>query len=164
MPYQLPEEFTRLAAKDRTVFIRAYPVKSTISKHGWGTLVCRFYSSIRWSRSEKDLLLILWAVDFAMRVTTGSFVLLVVLILSAVSFSQLPSSRCDSTRRALEECSFLTQIEPPPDRLFALKLGSLDRAAMLAESSEGTTDGKPASEEATHTPVLPKKEGFHWGR
>jgi hypothetical protein len=99
-----------------------------------------------------------------MRVTTGSFVLLVVLILSAVSFSQLPSSRCDSTRRALEECSFLTQIEPPPDRLFALKLGSLDRAAMLAESSEGTTDGKPASEEATHPPVLPKKEGFHWGR
>ena len=110
------------------------------------------------------MLLLLWAFDFAMRVTTGSFVLLVVLILSAVSFSQLPSSRCDSTRRALEECSFLTQIEPPPDRLFALKLGSLDRAAMLAESSEGTTDGKPASEEATHPPVLPKKEGFHWGR
>ena len=98
MPYQLPEEFTRPAAKDRTVFIRPYPVKSTITKRGWETLVCRFYSSIRWSRSEKDMLLLLWAFDFAMRVTTGSFVLLVVLILSAVSFSQLPSSRCDSSK------------------------------------------------------------------
>ena len=138
-------------------------MKSTITKRGWETLVCRFYSSIRWSRSEKDMLLLLWAFDFAMRVTTGSFVLLVVLILSAVSFSQLPSSRCDSSRRALEDCSSLTPIEPPPDQLFTLKLGSLDRTAMLAESSEGTTDSKPASEEATHPPVLPKKEGFHWG-
>src|SRR5580700_4813474 len=99
-----------------------------------------------------------------MRVTTGSFVPLVVLILSAVSFSQLTSSRCDSSKRALQDCTSLTPVEPPPDQLFALKLGSLDPTAILAESSEGTTDSKPASEEATHPSVLPKKEGFHWGR
>ena len=124
----------------------------------------RFYSSIRWSRSEKDLLLLSWPFDFAMRVTTGSFVLLVVLVLSAVSFSQLPSSRCDSSKRALEDCTSLTQVEPPPGEIFAFKLGSLDRIAMLTESSEGTTDSKPSSEGAMNAPVLPKKEGFHWGR
>jgi hypothetical protein len=42
MPYQLPEEFTRLAAKDRTVFIRPYPVKSTITEHRWETLAADF--------------------------------------------------------------------------------------------------------------------------
>src|SRR5579863_5158371 len=99
-----------------------------------------------------------------MTVTSGRCVLVVVLILSAVSFGQLPSSRCDSGKKTLEDCTSLTPVEPPPDQLFALKSGSLDRTAMLAESPEGTTESKPASEGAAHPPVLPKKEGFHWGR
>jgi hypothetical protein len=69
-----------------------------------------------------------------MRVVTGSFVLLVVLLLSPASFSQLPSSRCDSSKSALEDCTALTQFEPVQDQVFASKTSLPDRSAMVAES------------------------------
>jgi hypothetical protein len=99
-----------------------------------------------------------------MRVATGSSVLLVVLLLSAVCFSQLPSSRCDSSKNALENCTFLTQFEPVQDQIFISKGSPLDRSAALAESSEATTDSEPASGGTTIAPVPSQKEGFHWRR
>jgi hypothetical protein len=99
-----------------------------------------------------------------MRVATGSSVLLVVLLLSAVCFSQLPSSRCDSSKNALENCTFLTQFEPVQDQIFISKGSPLDRSAVLAESFEATTDSEPASGETTIAPVPLQKQGFHWRR
>ena len=104
-----------------------------------------------------------------MRVIAGSFVLFVVLLLSILllsplCFGQLPSSRCDSTKSALEECSSLTPFEFPQDKIIAFKKNPLDHSAGQAESSEPTTDSEPASREATLTPVPPLTQGFHWHR
>ena len=100
-----------------------------------------------------------------MRVIAGSSVLFVVLLLSilllsAVCFGQLPSSRCDSTKSALEECSFLTPFESPPDKIFGFKKSSLDHSAVLAESSEPTTGSETASREAALAPVSPAEAGL----
>jgi hypothetical protein len=97
-----------------------------------------------------------------MRVTTGSFVLLVVLLLSAVSLSQLPSSRCDLSASPLEDCPFLTQIEPAQERVLASEGTALDRSGVLPQSSEATTDSDPASGETAIAPVPLDGEGFHW--
>jgi len=95
-----------------------------------------------------------------MRVTAGSSVLLVV-TLSAVCFGQLPSSRCDSSQSALEDCAFLTQVEPQQDGIFTPQGSSLDRSAAPTDSS-AATDREPASEGAAIAPVPREPEGFHW--
>src|SRR5208283_415732 len=88
----------------------------------------------------------------------------VVLVFSAVCFSQLPSSRCDSSKSALEDCTFLTPFEPVQDQIFTSKSGSLDRSAVPAESSEAATNRMPSSTEATIASMPPRTEGFHWRR
>jgi hypothetical protein len=104
-----------------------------------------------------------------MRVIAGSFVLFVVLLLSILllsplCFGQLPSSRCDSTKSALEECSSLTPSGFPADKNFVFKNSPLDHSAGQAGSSEPTTDNEPALPEATLAPVPLLKQGFHWHR
>jgi hypothetical protein len=75
-----------------------------------------------------------------MRLTTGSSILPVVLLFSAVCYSQLPSSRCDSSKSPLAECTFLTQFEPLRDQFLTSESSALDRSAVLAENSEETRD------------------------
>ena len=99
-----------------------------------------------------------------MRVTTGSAVLLVVLFVSEVCFSQLPSSRCDLSKSALEDCTSLTQFVSVKDKVFTYQSGYLDRSAVPAESSEGTTNSIPSSREAAIAPMPSQTEGFHWRR
>jgi hypothetical protein len=99
-----------------------------------------------------------------MRVTAGSSVLLVVLSLSEVCFSQLPSSRCDSSGSALEDCTFLTQFDPVQDQILTSKKNPLDRSAVLALPSEAPANSEPASGEATAAPSPLHTEGFHWHR
>jgi hypothetical protein len=97
-----------------------------------------------------------------MKVTTGSSVVLVLLLFSAVCFGQLPSSRCDSSNSTLEDCTSLTQLQPVQDQVFVSKGSPLDNPAVPAESSEVTTDSKPGSVGAAIVSVPPQKEGFHW--
>ncbi len=96
-----------------------------------------------------------------MRVSLGSSVFLV-LLLSAVCFSQLPSSRCDSTRGALKDCVYLTP--SAQDQLLTSQGNPVDRPALLAESSGATSDAEPDSGETTIAPEPTKQEGFHWRR
>jgi hypothetical protein len=103
-----------------------------------------------------------------MRVIAGSSVLFVplllsVLFLSSVCFGQLPSSRCDASKSAIEDCTSLTHLEFGQDEVFTAKPSPLDRSAAPAESSVTTRDGEPAWEGAA-APVLPEKQGFHWHR
>jgi hypothetical protein len=97
-----------------------------------------------------------------MRVTTGSSVLFVVVLLSAVCFSQLPSSDCDSSHRRLEDCTSLAQPEPLPG-YFTAQMNLIPRSAW-PESSRAAADAAPASEAATRAPVFSEKDGFHWQR
>ncbi len=79
------------------------------------------------------------------------------LFLSAVSFAQLPSSRCDSRQTPLAECSFVT--------------GGAGGSAADADDSDSETATSP---DATHQPLdlrmnlletsAPRKPGFRWGR
>jgi hypothetical protein len=116
------------------------------------------------SGGRKSTALAIIAALERMRVTTGSAVILVVLIFSAVCFSQLPSSRCDSSKSALEGCTFLTPFEPVQDQVFISKSSSLDRSAVPAESSEAATNRMPSSTAATIASMPPQTEGFHWRR
>src|SRR5579864_1128807 len=103
-----------------------------------------------------------------MRVITGSSVLLVtlllsILFLSLLCFGQLPSSRCDASKSAIQDCTFLTQFESGQAAVFPAGPGPLDRSAVPAESSAATTDSGPASEGAAAA-MPPEKKGFHWRR
>jgi hypothetical protein len=98
-----------------------------------------------------------------MRVTRDSSVPLVILLLSAVCFSQSPSSHCDANKSAPEGCTSLAQPEPVHDQV-SMARSLLDRRAELAESSEAATDSKPAAEKTTADALAPETEGFHWGR
>jgi len=97
------------------------------------------------------------------KVATGSSILLVVLLLPAVCYSQLPSSRCDSSKSALEDCTFLTHFDPAPQQIFPPRSSAPDRSGVLAESSEVTTD-EPVSGQTSSAPVPVQKESFHWHR
>ena len=97
------------------------------------------------------------------KVATGSSILLLVLLLPAVCYSQLPSSRCDSAKSALEDCTFLTHFDPAPQQIFPPRNSAPDRSGVLTESSEGTTD-EPASGQTSSAPVPVQKESFHWRR
>src|SRR5258706_8085858 len=99
-----------------------------------------------------------------MRVTTGSFVLLVVLFLSAACFSQLPSSRCDSSHSALEDCTLLTQFEPVQGQTIPATRSPLDHTVLPPERSEAATQREPNPREATIAPPFLHQEGFHWRR
>jgi hypothetical protein len=103
-----------------------------------------------------------------MRVTAGSSVFFVVLLLSVlflsqVCFGQLPSSRCDASKSPVEDCTSLTQFESGKDGIFTAKRSPLDRSAAPVGGSAATPDGEPASEGAT-APVPPQKQGFRWRR
>jgi hypothetical protein len=99
-----------------------------------------------------------------MKIIRGSSVFLVVLFMSAVCFSQLPSSRCDANGSVLEDCPSQTLPEPVRDRVFATESTPLDHNAMLAGSSDPTTQNAPTSSDATIAVVPPRNEGFHWRR
>jgi hypothetical protein len=96
-----------------------------------------------------------------MRVSLGSSVFLV-LLLSPVCFSQLPSSRCDSTRSALKDCIYL--MPSTQNQILTSQGNPVDRHALLAESSGATSDGQSDSGETTIAPEPAKQEGFHWRR
>jgi hypothetical protein len=85
-----------------------------------------------------------------------------VLLLSTVCVSQLLSSRCDSSKNAVEDCTFLTPLKPATGQAFASKGGLVDRRSGLVESSGATTDGEPASGQTPNPPASLQKEGFHW--
>jgi hypothetical protein len=95
-----------------------------------------------------------------MRVSLGSSVFLV-LLLSPVCFSQLPSSRCDSTAGALKDCKYFTQFETAREQIFSSEGNPFDHAAVGSGSS---TDGPSDSAGTTIAPEPAKQEGFHWGR
>jgi hypothetical protein len=114
------------------------------------------------SGGRESTALAIIAVLERMRVTTGIAVILVVLIFSAVCFSQLRSSRCDSNKSALEDCTFLTRFEPVQEQVFISKSSTLDHNAVPAESSEAATNRMSPSTEATIASMPPQTEGFHW--
>src|ERR1700735_668782 len=95
-----------------------------------------------------------------MRVSLGSSVFLV-LLLSPVCFSQLPSSRCDSTSGALKDYKYFTQFETAREQIFSWEETPFDHAAVGAGSA---ADGPSDSEGTTIAPEPAKQEGFHWGR
>jgi hypothetical protein len=99
-----------------------------------------------------------------MKVIRGSSVFLVVLLLSAVCFCQLPSSRCDASRSALAGCPSLTLPEPVRDPVSAAESTPLEHNAMLAGSSDPTTQNAPTSSETPTAVAPPQNEGFHWRR
>jgi hypothetical protein len=98
-----------------------------------------------------------------MRVSLSSSVFLV-LLLSPVCFSQLPSSRCDSTGSALKDCIYLTKIEIAPDQLFTSEEHLVDRRVLLAAISQTTTESESNSGGTTIAPEPTRQEHFHWGR
>src|ERR1700680_4053927 len=99
-----------------------------------------------------------------MRINTASSVLLVVLLSSAVGLGQLPSSRCDVSNSALQDCTLLTQFEPVQAQTLTFQRSPLDRSVDAAERSEAAADAAPASRGAAMVTVPLKKEGFHWRR
>src|SRR5271155_4202083 len=98
-----------------------------------------------------------------MRVSLGSCVVLV-LLLSPVCFSQLPSSRCDSTGSALKDCAYLTKVETTPGQVSTSEENFVDPRAPLATISQTSTDGESDSGGTTIASEPTKQEGFHWGR
>lgn len=95
-----------------------------------------------------------------------SFLLVIVLLGSSVSFAQLPSSRCDSPASQLEDCSYLTENDTPGNFAFdeAPSASSLD--PVTSESSQNTpsspTDKDSTPSVSTAPPVAPEEGGFHW--
>lgn len=95
------------------------------------------------------------------RVTAASSILLLVLLLPAVCYAQLPSSRCDARKGALADCPFLTDNEAVQE-VRSPKGDFLD-GAVPTENSQTGTDSQPDS---GHVAVAPEtqKQGFHWRR
>ncbi len=85
-----------------------------------------------------------------------------VLFLPTVCLSQLPSFRCDSNMTALEDCTFLTQVEAAREPTFASTRGAFDLMQLPAENFEATTDNGTASAETAIAPEC--TEHFHWRR
>ncbi len=98
-----------------------------------------------------------------MKVRIGSSAVPVVLLLSAVCVSQLPSSRCDTSHTALEDCTSVTQLEPMRAQILTSRKSFPVGGALPTESFEvTTTDDKPTSGEAPTAPVSSRSERFHW--
>ncbi len=98
-----------------------------------------------------------------MRVSLGSSVFLL-LLFCPVCFSQLPSSRCDSTGSPLKDCIYLTKIEIAPDQVFTSEENLADRRVRLSAISPATTDGVSDSGGTTVAPEPTRQEHFHWRR
>jgi hypothetical protein len=98
-----------------------------------------------------------------MRVSPSSSVFLV-LLLSSVCFSQLPSSDCDSTGSALKDCVSLTQSDPAQEQVFPSTGISVHGGEGLTQSSGSMASGGAASGETADAPLLPENQSFHWGR
>ncbi len=92
-----------------------------------------------------------------MRVSPGSSVLLVFL-LAPFCFSQLPSSRCDSTQGALKTCIYLPQIDTTPERALKPDAHAVEVRALQA------TDGKSDSGQTTMAAEPSRNDSFHWRR
>jgi hypothetical protein len=101
-----------------------------------------------------------------------SIAFLSVVVLPAMGFGQLPSSRCDSIQSTLEDCTFSTGIEPAqnvvPDGSAASVANFLDHSAVPVESSKPTTlsatDNRLNATISVVAPEPPRKQGFHWRR
>lgn len=95
------------------------------------------------------------------RVTTGSSILLVALLLPVVCYGQLPSSGCDSRKSALEDCTFLTHGEPVPQQVFTSRMSPLDGREVEASTSEPTKNNEPNSGRTAIATVPRPKDSFH---
>src|SRR2546428_4006868 len=100
-----------------------------------------------------------------------AFASVVVLLLPAIGFGQLPSSRCDSIQSTLEDCTFSTGIEPAqnavPDGSAASAANLLDHSAVPAETSKPTRLSpidNHLNAISVVVPEPPRKQGFHWRR
>ena len=96
-----------------------------------------------------------------MRVSPGSSVLLVFL-LAPFCFSQLPSSRCDSTEGALKTCIYLPQIDTTPER--ALKPDAHAVEVRALQAARAATDGESDSGQTTMAAEPSRNDSFHWRR
>ena len=102
------------------------------------------------------------------RFWVSPFPSIVVLLLSSVCFSQLPSSRCESISD-IQDCTLLTAGEPVQRVAFvdatpaAVPLDS----AMLGSPQNmpsGAADKDPNPGASTMAPAAPETQGFHWRR
>lgn len=73
-------------------------------------------------------------------VTTGSPTLLVALLVPAVCYGQLPSSRCDSSQIALKDCTFFTNFQPVRQKILTPNRSLLAGSAVPAEAYVVHTD------------------------
>lgn len=96
------------------------------------------------------------------RITVVGSVLLVVLLHPEVSYGQLPSSRCDSSKNALADCPFTTHPEALP-KTTSSDSDLLDGGAARTENSGTAMDSESDSSQAVVT-AKPQKQGFHWRR
>lgn len=99
---------------------------------------------------------------------TGIAHVLVIFLLSASSFCQLPSKYCDSAGEALEHCPYLTQNEPAVFFSFGNSHANDNRETGAASpgpfaTSAGASDAG-VTENLFAQQSIPKKQGFRWGR
>jgi hypothetical protein len=95
---------------------------------------------------------------------------LVVILLPAVGFCQLPSSQCDFVQEAMEHCPYLTTRPGalnalPNSRIIAVN--EVSKSALTADSSRasgGEAGSSSAASEMFLQQSTPRKERFHWGR
>jgi hypothetical protein len=95
-----------------------------------------------------------------------------VMFLPVLGFGQLPSSRCDLTNVAVEDCVYLTQIATPhngPLGGTATPVNLIDHSVPLTDSSKAPArssvdnDLKPGADMLVSAPHS-RKHDFHWGR
>jgi len=97
-------------------------------------------------------------------------VLFLVLILPAVGFGQLPSSRCDSIKSPLEDCGFVTGNDTERGIVVAQQAvptaTSGDSSTMPSQSLQATvasaTDNGVSASTAVATATPTEPPGFHW--
>jgi hypothetical protein len=128
-----------------------------------GNFRCRLCFTIGWSLRGKGNPSDIMTGSRTMRVSLSSSVFLV-LLLSPVCFSQLPSSRCDSIGSALKDCVYLTKIEIAPEHVSTSEENLADRRVTLAAISQTTTESESDSGGTTIAPQPTRQEHFHWGR
>jgi len=109
---------------------------------------------------------------------TGILAAIVVLLLRASGFGQLPASRCDANATAIRDCSFLTQPEPEHNaftsptstptfftpKALATAETPLDLGTAPSESDSRATESDPDSGQTTNTEPSFTTEGIHWRR
>ena len=89
----------------------------------------------------------------------------IILLVPALCYSQLPSSRCDSSGSPLADCSFLTGLESAPTATFTSTTSPFVRRAVVAETDRDSVEDETDSGQTTATTATPlRKEGFHWRR